>query len=423
VPRFDPTTPRPTTSIHSTVSVETVDAVLADVRDWVIAQGVDAQLADQSADRDAKRRLVLQAFVAVAPRHREVVQAAESEQERIVGAITQDILGYGPLTPLLDDGEVTEIIARGTRPVLVASNGLVRETDIRFRSDEHLELLCQRIAREAGRGFNFSEPICAAWLHDGSRAQLVHSSISMQGTCLTVRKHDRTHRQLADLVENDTLPSTTAAFLEACVVSRANIVISGATDTGKTTLLRSLAQCIPSAEYVVTIEDIDELQLDRSLPHVEALVTRPGDVSSIDHQALLQSALRMRPTRIIVGEVRGAEALDFLQAASTGHDGSLCSLHAGSPEEALFSRLPMMCALAAKLPPETIRAQIALATELVVQMEHLSDGRKRLAGIYEVLVDFTDAEHPQIATLYRHGEPLRAPTGRVAARLTKAGLA
>jgi len=332
------------------------------------------------------------------------------------------VIGYGPITPLLADPSVTEIIVRGTHPVMIASNGLVRDTEIRFRSDTQLTLLCQRIANEAGRAVNFAEPICSAWLSDGSRAQIVLPPISQQGPCLTIRKHDTTHRRLNDLVANETMPAEVAEFLRQCVVARTNVVVAGATDTGKTTLLRSLAQCIPPEEYIITIEDIDELALDKSLPHVTALVTRPGDVSNVSHQDLLQSALRMRPTRIIVGEVRGAEALDFLQAASTGHDGSLCSLHAGSPEEALFSRLPLMCALAGRLPAETIRTQIALATELIVQMEHLSDGRKQLAGVYEILLDFYHPEQPKVVPLYVHGSELSAPTGRVAQRLAKAGL-
>lgn len=401
-----------------------VDQTTRRVREILIAQALDEQLVSPDVP-EARRDEILRAVLGQALR--DVPEAALLpliELDALQAAVTQDLVGFGPITPLLVEPTVTEIIVRGTQPVMVASNGVVHDTSIRFRSEQQLMDLCQRIARNAGRKIDFAQPICSSWLPDGSRAQIVVPPIAIGGASLTIRKHDQTHRTLDDLVHLDSMPAHVADFLARCVRARVNIVVGGATDTGKTTLLRSLAMLIPPEEYLVTIEDIDELQLYRSHPHVQALVARPPmDVDSrrgeITHTALVASALRMRPTRIIVGEVRGPEALDFLQAASTGHDGSVCTLHAGSPDEALSSRLPTMCAEAGTIPFAAIPSQIHLAVELYVQLGHTLAGGKVATGVYEVLLDLTHPETYSLRVVWEIVDPdtLHPPQQRVARRL------
>ncbi|MCF6095653.1 CpaF family protein [Thermovorax subterraneus] len=307
------------------------------------------------------------------------------DRMKISSEMIDEILAYGPITPFINDPEVNEIMVNGPYKVYVEKNGVLELTGVTFRDEEHVMNIIERIVAPIGRRIDESMPMVDARLPDGSRVNAVIPPISLIGPVITIRKFSQRPLTVEDLIRFGTLTPAMATFLEACVKARLNILVSGGTSSGKTTTLNVLSSFIPPTERIVTIEDAAELRLQQ--PHVITLESRPPNIEGrgeITIRDLVRNALRMRPDRIIVGEVRGGEALDMLQAMNTGHDGSLATGHANSPRD-MLSRLETMVLMAGvDLPVRAIREQIASAIDLIIHQSRLKDGSRRITSIVEV---------------------------------------
>ncbi len=306
------------------------------------------------------------------------------------------VLGYGPLQDLLEMPNVNEIMVIGKDKIYIEKDGMVQNTGRSFFSDEIVQSIIERIITPVGRRVDRSQPLVDARLPDGSRVNAVINPISLSGPTLTIRKFAQIPFTIDDLIERDTLTEATANFLRACVLGRKNLIISGGTGSGKTTTLNVLSHFIPPEERIVTIEDSAELQLPQE--HLVSMETRPANIEGKGQYTirdLVRNALRMRPDRLIVGECRGPEALDMLQAMNTGHDGSLTTIHANNPEDMLM-RLETMVLMAVEMPVRAIREQIVAALDIIVQIARFPDGRRRVTHISEILT--MDPETTQIIT-------------------------
>ncbi|HTM50230.1 MAG TPA: CpaF family protein [Bryobacteraceae bacterium] len=308
-----------------------------------------------------------------------------AERERIIEEILDEVFGLGPLEPLLKDPTISDILVNGFDNVYVERGGRMVETNIRFKDQNHVRLIIERIVSAIGRRIDDSSPIVDARLADGSRVCAVIPPLSLIGPVVSIRRYGKKVLSSEDLLKNETFTTGMLDFLSGCVEARLNIVVSGGSGSGKTTMLNTLSRFIPEEERIITIEDTAELQLQQS--HVVRLETRPINIEgagAITQRDLVINTLRMRPDRIIVGESRGAEALDMLQAMNTGHDGSMTTVHANAARDA-FSRLETMVMMASQhVPDKVIRAQLASAINIVVQMARLSDGARRVMAIAEV---------------------------------------
>jgi pilus assembly protein CpaF len=315
----------------------------------------------------------------------ERVPLSKSERDSIVRDVLYETLGLGPLEPLLSDPNINDILVNGSKSVWIDRDGKLVETAVKFKDDNHLLHVINRIVSRVGRRVDESSPIVDARLPDGSRVNAVIAPLSIDGPVLSIRRFRPTPFSLDDLMAKETLNGPIAAFLEKAVEAKLNILISGGTSAGKTTLLNVLSGYIHDDERIVTIEDTAELRLQQR--HVVRLESRPANIEGqgvVTQRELVKNALRMRPDRIVVGEVRGAEALDMLQAMNTGHDGSLTTVHANSSRDA-FSRLETLVLLGGvELSQRSIREQIASAFDLVVQVKRLSDGSRRVVSVTEV---------------------------------------
>jgi pilus assembly protein CpaF len=307
------------------------------------------------------------------------------ERERLAQEVLDEVFGLGPLEPLLKDHTISDILVNTSKSVYVERAGLLERTNIQFRDDLHLMSIIDRIVSAVGRRVDESSPMVDARLPDGSRVNAIIPPLALDGPSLSIRRFGRDPLTADELVQNSSLTQPMLELLRGCVYSRLNILVSGGTGAGKTTLLNVLSSFISERERIVTIEDAAELQLHQD--HVVRLETRAANIEgkgAVRQRQLLINSLRMRPDRIIVGEVRGEEALDMLQAMNTGHDGSLTTIHANSPRDAL-SRLETMVAMANLNIPETAtRRQIASALDLVVQVSRMSDGTRKIVNISEV---------------------------------------
>jgi len=308
------------------------------------------------------------------------------ERERLAQEVLDEVFGLGPLEPLLADPTVSDILVNTYKQVYVERRGILEMTGIQFRDDVHLMSIIDRIISAIGRRVDESSPMVDARLADGSRVNAIIPPLAVDGPCLSIRRFGRDRLMSEDLIENQTLTRPMVDLLAGCVKARLNILISGGTGAGKTTLLNILSSYISDRERIVTIEDAAELQLRQV--HVVRLETRPPNIEgrgAIQQRQLLINSLRMRPDRIIVGEVRGEEALDMLQAMNTGHDGSLTTIHANSPRDAL-SRLETMVAMTSlNIPDHATRRQISSALDLVVQVSRLSDGTRKVTSMAEIV--------------------------------------
>ncbi|SKA21773.1 CpaF family protein [Consotaella salsifontis] len=309
-----------------------------------------------------------------------------SEQEQLLADICNDVLGYGPLEPLLARDDIADIMVNGARQTFIEVNGKVQSTNIRFRDNQQLLNICQRIVSQVGRRVDESSPICDARLPDGSRVNVIAPPLAIDGPALTIRKFKRDKLTLDQLVRFGSISPEGAAILQIIGRVRCNVVISGGTGSGKTTLLNCLTRYIDADERIVTCEDSAELQLQQ--PHVVRLETRPPNIEGegeITMRDLVKNCLRMRPERIIVGEVRGPEVFDLLQAMNTGHDGSMGTIHANSPRECL-NRMESMIAMGGySLPPRTVREIIVGSVDVIIQAARLRDGSRRITHITEVV--------------------------------------
>ena len=308
-----------------------------------------------------------------------------SERSKIVSDLKDEMLGLGPIEVLLKDPTVTEIMVNGPKKIFVERMGRLQLTDIQFHDDSHVMNIIERILSPIGRHIDESVPLVDARLEDGSRVNIIIPPLSLVGPCITIRKFATKALSVDNLITFGTLDRKMADFIKACIQARINILVSGGTGSGKTTTLNVLSSFIPENERIVTIEDAAELKLQQE--HVVTLESRPANIEGngeITIRDLVKNALRMRPDRIIVGEVRGGEALDMLQAMNTGHDGSLTTAHANNPRDAL-SRLETMVLMAGfEMPIRAIREQVSSAIELILQQSRLKDGSRKITYITEV---------------------------------------
>jgi len=310
---------------------------------------------------------------------------SRGERTELFEQIVADILGLGAIEPLLRDDSVTEILVNGPNMVFVERNGMLEETDLRFRGNDDVLRIIDRIVSPIGRRVDESSPMVDARLPDGSRVNIIIPPLSLVGPCISIRKFARQAFTADDLVRLGTVPKEWADFLRVCVLSRLNIIISGGTSTGKTTFLNMLSTYLPGNERIVTIEDAAELQMQQR--HVVRLESRPPNVEGrgqVTIRQLVINALRMRPDRIVVGEVRGGEALDMLQAMNTGHDGSLTTAHSNGARDTLHRIETMVLMAGMELPLRAVREQIAAAFDVVVHLDRLADGTRKVVTIAEV---------------------------------------
>ncbi|MEO1330557.1 MAG: CpaF family protein [Pseudomonadota bacterium] len=348
---------------------------LMDAMDMTRIAALDRDAAEQEISAIITDIIAIKSFV-----------MSTAEQAAMVEEICDDVLGYGPLESLLERDDIADIMVNGARDVFIETGGRVEKTGIQFRDNQQLLEICQRMVSKVGRRVDEASPICDARLLDGSRVNVIAPPLSIDGPSLTIRKFKKDKLKLEDLVRFQSISPDAAEVMKIAAFSRCNILISGGTGSGKTTLLNCLSGFAGDEERIVTCEDSAELQLQQ--PHVVRLETRPPNIEGkgeITMRALVKNCLRMRPERIIVGEVRGPEAFDLLQAMNTGHDGSMGTLHANSPREAL-SRLESMITMGGfTLPSKTIREMICSAVNVIVQAQRLRDGSRRITHITEVL--------------------------------------
>jgi len=345
---------------------------------------IGAQLYDASLTEDQLRGVVRDELGTVLAD--ENAPLSPAEQLKLVAAVSDDILGYGPLQPYLADGSITEIMVNGDKPIFIEQEGKLCETDARFHSEDHLRRVIERIVGQVGRRIDESSPMVDARLPDGSRVNAIIPPLAVDGPALTIRKFSKEPFRVDDLIQLGTLTPQVAEFLEACVRGRLNILITGGTGTGKTTLLNVVSGFIPEDQRIVTIEDAVELQLNQR--HFVRLEARPPNVEGkgqVTIRDLVRNSLRMRPDRIVVGEVRGGESLDMLQAMNTGHDGSLSTVHANSPRDAVARVETMVLMAGLDLPVRAIREQTASALDMIVHLSRMRDGSRRITHITEVV--------------------------------------
>ncbi len=356
------------------------------------------------------------------------------ERERIAEEISEDILGYGPIQRFLDDREVTEVMVNSTNPIFVERGGKISRTTSRFSSEEHLRQVIERIVSSVGRRIDESSPMVDARLPDGSRVNAIIPPLAVDGPAMTIRKFAVDPYGVDDLIHLNTMTRPMAELLAACVEGKLNILISGGTGSGKTTLLNVMSSFIPGDERIVTIEDAVELQLLQE--HVVRLESRPANVEGrglVTIRDLVRNSLRMRPDRIIVGEVRGAEALDMLQAMNTGHEGSMSTVHANSPRDSL-SRLETMVLMAGlDIPVTAVREYVSSALSVIIQLSRMSDGTRRITQVAEIVgmegevITMQDVFRFHQTGVDEHGNVIGdiVPTGirpKFAEQLTLAGL-
>ncbi len=316
----------------------------------------------------------------------EMVALNYEERELLVSQVLDEIFGLGPLEPLIQDAEISDILVNTYKSIFIERNGRLEKTDVRFQDDRHLLQVIDRIVSSVGRRIDDSSPMVDARLPDGSRVNAIIKPLALDGPHLSIRKFRRDALGAEDLVRFDSATEPMVELLRGIVKARLNVIISGGTGAGKTTLLNILSSFIPPTERIVTIEDSAELQLRQ--PHVVRLETRPANIEGsgeVPQRLLLINALRMRPDRIIMGECRGGEAVDMLQAMNTGHDGSLTTIHSNSPRDCL-SRLETMIAMASlDLPEKAMRQQVASAVNVVIQVSRLGDGSRKILQISEIV--------------------------------------
>ncbi len=345
----------------------------------------------------------------------------EADRARLIDEVRDELLGLGPLEPILRDDEVTDILVNGHSQVYVERRGKLHHTEVRFHDDQHLLLIIDRIVAQVGRRIDEASPMVDARLPDGSRVNAIIPPLALDGPALSIRRFGRKRFSIDDLVSHESISPQMVELLRAMIRARLNLLVSGGTGSGKTTLLNCLSGFVPEDERIVTIEDSAEISLQQ--PHVVRLESRPpnlegkGEVTARD---LVRNSLRMRPDRIIVGEVRGGEVFDMLQAMSTGHDGSLCTIHANSSRECL-GRLEMMMLLSGfSIPQRAMRQQVASAVNIIVHIARLSDGSRKVMKISEI----TGMEGEALMTqdLFEFARSGVNPTGKVVGRFRATGL-
>ncbi|MHC2335508.1 CpaF family protein [Bradyrhizobium sp. USDA 4454] len=354
----------------------------ASLRERIIEQ-IEPSVAT-TVPRDVLRRQIEEIIHGIANQER--LELSGREQLFLAEEIADDMTGYGPLRPLLLDETINDIMINGPSNVYVERAGKLERVAVRFRDNDHIATVAQKIASQVGRRVDESSPMVDCRLPDGSRVNIILPPLAIHSPCISIRKFPSRRYNIAGMIENGTMNAAIGQLLEIASRCRLNVLVSGGTGSGKTTLLNALSQFIDHSERIVTIEDAAELQLQQ--PHVISLETRPPSLEGtgqVTQRDLLWNALRMRPDRIVVGEVRGAEAFDMLQAMNTGHDGSISTVHANSTRDALTRVENMVQMGQVNLPSRAIRSQIVAALDLIVQVERMRDGQRRIVQISEVI--------------------------------------
>jgi len=376
---------------------------------------LQSRLTGKAQDREIVRGLLLGIYekskAGLTPEVRDVV----------IGAALAELVGYGPLEWLLSDPETSEIMVNGSQAVFIERNGELLETDVRFENDEHLMRIIERIVNPLGRRLDSDNPTADARLPDGSRVNIIIPPVAIDGPHITIRKFLQTKMTMDELVELGALTAYMAKFLEACVATRLNILVTGNTSSGKTTILNALSGYIPDRERIVTIEDAVELKLrQRHVVRLETKLAGVDGAGAVSVRDLVRNALRMRPDRIVVGEVRGGEAMDMLQAMNTGHTGSLTTLHANSPRDAT-SRLETMAMMAGlDMPLLAIRKQIASAINLIVHLARLTDGTRRMTYITEL--SGMEGDVITLTDIFKFEQTGISPDGKILGQLRPTGM-
>ncbi|MGY3492299.1 CpaF family protein [Bradyrhizobium sp. USDA 4502] len=381
-PSMGPAAPSPFASAPKHEEPSHHPVMSASLRERVIEQ-IEPAVAT-TVSRDVLRRQIEEIIHGIANQER--LELSGREQLFLAEEIADDMTGYGPLRPLLLDETINDIMINGPSNVYVERAGKLERVAVRFRDNDHIAAVAQKIASQVGRRVDESSPMVDCRLPDGSRVNIILPPLAIHSPCISIRKFPNRRLNIAGMIENGTMTPALGQLLEIASRCRLNVLVSGGTGSGKTTLLNALSQFIDHSERIVTIEDAAELQLQQ--PHVISLETRPPSLEGtgqVTQRDLLWNALRMRPDRIVVGEVRGAEAFDMLQAMNTGHDGSISTVHANSTRDALTRVENMVQMGQVNLPSRAIRAQIVAALDLIVQVERMRDGQRRIVQVSEVI--------------------------------------
>ena len=403
---------------YQTNSNTKMDANLLKLKEFLVkavSNEMQNQTSGKQQNRQAVRLLVLEAF------EQAKVNLTTETRDRVVDSALADLIGYGPLEVLLPDPDISEIMVNGSNQVFVERNGELLETDVKFENDDHLLRIIDRIVSPLGRRVDSDNPTADARLPDGSRVNVIIQPVAVDGPHLTIRKFLQTKITMDDLVSMGALTPYMAKFLEACVVTRLNVLVTGNTSSGKTTVLNALSGFIPDNERIVTIEDAVELKLkQRHVVRLETKLPNVDGTGAVSVRDLVRNALRMRPDRIVVGEVRGGEAMDMLQAMNTGHTGSLTTLHANLPRDAV-SRLETMSMMAGlDMPLLAIRKQIAAAINLIVHLARLADGSRMMTHITEL--SGMEGEVVTLTDIFKYEQTGVSPEGKINGQIRPTGM-
>jgi pilus assembly protein CpaF len=393
--------------------VELPEDAVADVKSRVMTELLDrlgTRLNDITLTEDQLHGMVREELAKIIDAQN--LRLAPEERQHILREVGDDALGLGPLQRLLDDPTITEIMVNGHTTIYIERAGVISRTPLRFSDEEHLRRVIDRIVARVGRRIDESSPLVDARLPDGSRVNAIIPPLAVKGSSLTIRKFSETPYTVDDLIGFGSLTRPLAEFLRGCVEARLNVLVSGGTGTGKTTLLNVLSSFIPATERIVTIEDAVELRLQQE--HVITLESRPPNIEGsgqVTIRDLVRNSLRMRPDRIVVGECRGGEALDMLQAMNTGHDGSLSTIHSNSPRDCIARLETLVLMAGMDLPLRAIREQVASAIDVIVQIQRIADGSRRLTHVTEVIGMEGDTVVLQDAFLIDHNAGVARATG------------
>jgi pilus assembly protein CpaF len=386
---------------------------------YYLITNLSRELETENPPYDQREQVVEQKLAELFPRLK--LNLPESIKQQVVHDVKNELLGYGPIQPLLDDDTITEVMVNGPKKVYIEKKGQLSKTAVTFEDNAHVQRIIDRIILPLGRRIDADSPTVDARLPDGSRVNAVIPPVAIDGPSLTVRKFDKEKLQVQQLVDLGSLTPQMAEFLRVCVISRLNIVISGGTGSGKTTLLNVLSGYIPEEERIITIEDAAELQLQQE--HVVRMETKVANIEgggTVTIRDLVRNSLRMRPDRIVIGECRAGEALDMLQAMNTGHDGSLTTVHANSPRDAI-SRLETLVLMAGvDLPLKVVRQQISAAVDLIVQVSRLKDGTRKVTSVTEVAG--MEGDTVVLSDIFRFEQTASGTDGKVVGQLKPTGL-